>query len=83
MQAVDFLHRSGRTGRAGQLGTVISFYNKTEAPLANRVRTPGHMVVICALVPAPPVLLPSDCSTLEPFLLNCRRWCFAAFALLY
>lgn len=38
----SYIHRSGRTGRAGRLGTCICFYKPNEEELLNRVeRTAG------------------------------------------
>jgi superfamily II DNA/RNA helicase len=37
--AVDFLHRAGRTARAGDRGRITSLYTEADAPLANAIRT--------------------------------------------
>ena len=37
-EAVQYIHRSGRTGRAGQGGTCITFYDASERKLLQRVR---------------------------------------------
>ncbi len=34
----DYLHRSGRTGRAGQEGTVFSFYHHKDQPLIKELQ---------------------------------------------
>lgn len=36
--ASDYLHRVGRTGRAGQSGTAISLYRNSDLPLVNKLR---------------------------------------------
>ncbi|ONK76777.1 uncharacterized protein A4U43_C03F32040 [Asparagus officinalis] len=41
--AVDFLHRIGRTARAGQSGIVTSLYNKSNQDLVSAVRQAGNM----------------------------------------
>lgn len=41
--AVDFLHRIGRTARAGQPGTVTSLYTKSNRDLVAAVRQAGNM----------------------------------------
>lgn len=41
--AVDFLHRIGRTARAGQSGTVTSLYTKSNRDLVSAVRQAGRM----------------------------------------
>ncbi|XP_024528467.1 DEAD-box ATP-dependent RNA helicase 22 [Selaginella moellendorffii] len=38
LNAVDYLHRVGRTGRAGNTGVVTSLYTESSKPLANAVR---------------------------------------------
>eukprot|EP00438_Fugacium_kawagutii_P014409 Skav227029 [mRNA] locus=scaffold3580:10550:18343:- [translate_table: standard] len=38
-EAVQYIHRSGRTGRAGQGGTCITFYDATERKLVQRIRS--------------------------------------------
>ena len=37
-QAIDFVHRSGRTGRAGGKGVVISLLSQQDLVLATEVR---------------------------------------------
>ena len=39
MSAVDFLHRAGRTARAGAKGRMTSLYTEADAPLANAIRS--------------------------------------------
>lgn len=41
--AVDFLHRIGRTARAGQSGTVTSLYMESNRDLVTAVRRAGNM----------------------------------------
>lgn len=41
--AVDFLHRIGRTARAGQSGTVTSLYTESNQDLVTAVRQAGNM----------------------------------------
>ncbi|KAK2077462.1 hypothetical protein QBZ16_004307 [Prototheca wickerhamii] len=36
--AVDFIHRAGRTARAGRGGTVVSLYDEDQAPLVQALR---------------------------------------------
>lgn len=51
--AVDFLHRVGRTARAGQYGLVTSFYTESNRDLVAAVRCAGELgqsVVILELI---------------------------------
>ncbi|KAK8971861.1 hypothetical protein V6N11_075686 [Hibiscus sabdariffa] len=41
--AVDFLHRVGRTARAGQFGVVTSLYNESNRDLVNALRAAGKL----------------------------------------
>ncbi|XVE75104.1 hypothetical protein DITRI_Ditri12bG0070100 [Diplodiscus trichospermus] len=41
--AVDFLHRVGRTARAGQSGVVTSLYTESNRDLVNAIRTAGKL----------------------------------------
>ncbi|KAG8498471.1 hypothetical protein CXB51_005025 [Gossypium anomalum] len=41
--AVDFLHRVGRTARAGQFGVVTSLYNESNRDLVNAIRAAGKL----------------------------------------
>lgn len=41
--AVDFLHRVGRTARAGQIGLVTSMYMESNRELVNAVRRAGDL----------------------------------------
>ncbi|XP_054795367.1 DEAD-box ATP-dependent RNA helicase 22-like isoform X2 [Prosopis cineraria] len=41
--AVDFLHRIGRTGRAGQFGLVTSMYTESNRELVDAVRRAGEL----------------------------------------
>ncbi|KAK4261262.1 hypothetical protein QN277_004285 [Acacia crassicarpa] len=41
--AVDFLHRVGRTGRAGQFGLVTSMYTESNRELVDAVRRAGEL----------------------------------------
>lgn len=41
--AVDFLHRIGRTGRAGQFGLVTSMYTASNRELVDAVRRAGEL----------------------------------------
>eukprot|EP00435_Cladocopium_sp_Y103_P063581 s321_g25.t1 len=38
-EAVQYIHRSGRTGRAGQGGTCITFYDASQRKLVQRIRS--------------------------------------------
>ncbi|TYH25523.1 hypothetical protein ES288_A03G175700v1 [Gossypium darwinii] len=41
--AIDFLHRVGRTARAGQFGVVTSLYNESNRDLVNAIRAAGKL----------------------------------------
>lgn len=41
--AVDFLHRIGRTARAGQIGLVTSMYTESNRELVDAVRRAGEL----------------------------------------
>ncbi|XP_038999696.1 DEAD-box ATP-dependent RNA helicase 22-like [Hibiscus syriacus] len=41
--AVDFLHRVGRTARAGQFGVVTCLYNESNRDLVNAIRAAGKL----------------------------------------
>lgn len=41
--AVDFLHRVGRTARAGQIGLVTSMYTESNRELVNAVCRAGEL----------------------------------------
>ncbi|EOY00351.1 DEA(D/H)-box RNA helicase family protein isoform 5 [Theobroma cacao] len=41
--AVDFLHRVGRTARAGQFGVVTNLYTESNRDLVNAIRTAGKL----------------------------------------
>ncbi|KAE8722660.1 DEAD-box ATP-dependent RNA helicase 22 [Hibiscus syriacus] len=41
--AVDFLHRVGRTARAGQFGVITSLYNESNQYLVNAIRSAGKL----------------------------------------
>lgn len=66
--AVDFLHRIGRTGRAGQHGLVTSLYTKANRDLVSAVRRAENLsqpVVIVKLTTAHSLIIPLSFSNSE------------------
>eukprot|EP00951_Prasinocladus_malaysianus_P031957 scaffold309021_cov19-Prasinocladus_malaysianus.AAC.1 len=58
LSAVDFIHRAGRTARAGAAGKLISLYTDDDAPLALAIRS--------AIESGVPVVRHQLCSPITP-----------------